>query len=148
MSRGRVLWLEAETHDKTSVSVVNMHQATAGRIDLQKQVNYHMSAMIDAAPGQRRVMGGDFNAAVSRHGYAETMRPHFERVDKQFQDFVKSTGRTLIDSVAHTRRDLVRKSSASLDHIIAWNLTIESSSEVHWVGSNSNDHASISCTVG
>ena len=42
----------------------------------------------------------------------------------------------------------MRKSSASLDHIIAWNLTIESSSEVHWVGSNSNDHALISCTVG
>jgi hypothetical protein len=44
----------------------------------------------------------------------------------------------------------VRGSSASLDHIIAWNLTIESNSnlKVHWVGSDCNDHALISCTVG
>ena len=107
MSKGRVLWLEAETHDKTSVSVVNMHQTTAGRSDLQKQVNHHMDAMIQAAPGQRRVMGGDFNAAVSRAGYAESKRSRFEKVDEQFQGFVRSTGGTLIESVAHTRRDLV-----------------------------------------
>ena len=104
--------------------------------------------MIKAAPGQRRVMGGDFNAAVSRAGYAESTRSRFEKVDEQFQGFVRLTGGTLIKSVAHTRRDLVRESSASLDHIIAWNLSIESSSEVHWMGSDSNDHALISCTVG
>ena len=42
----------------------------------------------------------------------------------------------------------MRESSASLDHIIAWNSSIESSSEVHWMESDSNDHALISCTVG
>ena len=101
MSRGRVLWIEAKTHDKVSISIVNIHQATVGRSDLQKQV-IHINAMIDAAPGQRLVMGGDFNTAISRHGYAESTRSRFERVDKQFQDFAKSTGGTLIDSVAHT----------------------------------------------
>ena len=123
MSRGCVLWLEAKTHDKVSISIVNIHQATAGSCDLQKQVNHHINAMIDrdTAPGQRRIMGSDFNAVVSRHGYAESTRSRFERVDKQFQDFVKSTGfhKAPIESVAHTRRDLVRGSSASLDHIIA-----------------------------
>ena len=32
--------------------------------------------------------------------------------------------------------------------VISWNLTIESNSEVHWVGSDCNAHALISCTVG
>jgi len=46
-------------------------------------------------------------------------------------------------------------SSASLDHIITWNLTCtntctmqSSTSKVHWVGAECNDHALISCTVG
>ena len=37
--------------------------------------------MKDAAPGQRRIMGSDFNAAVSSHVYAESTRSRFERVD-------------------------------------------------------------------
>ena len=37
MSRGRVLWLEAKTHNKINVSVMNMRQATEGRCDLQKR---------------------------------------------------------------------------------------------------------------
>ena len=137
-------------HDKVSISIVNIHQATTGRCDMQKQVNYHIHAMIDASPGQRRIMGGNFNAAVSRHGYAESTRSRFERLDKQSQHFVKSTGGILIEAVAHTRRDLVRGSSATLDHsgIIAWNLTIESKSEVCCVGPDCNDHALISCTIG
>ena len=85
-----------------------------------------------------------FSAAVSRHGYAESTRSRFKRVDKQFQDFVEATGSTLIDSVAHTTRDLVRGSSAPLDHIITWNLTIESNSEIHGVSSDHNNHALIS----
>ena len=134
-------------HDKVSISIVNIHQATTGRCDMQKQVNYHIHAMIDPAPGEHRIMGGDFNAAISRHGYAESTRFRFERVDRQFQDVVKSTSGTLLQSVAHTIRDLVRGSSTSPDHIITWNLTIESNSKVHWVGSDCNDHALISCTI-
>jgi len=69
-------------------------------------------------------------------------------VNKFFQDFVHSTHGTLIESEAHTRRDLLRGSSASLDHIITWNLTCTNTSKVHWVGAECNDHALISCTVG
>ena len=70
------------------------------------------------------------------------------------QDFVHSTHGTLIESEAHTRSDLLRGSSASLDHIITWNLTCNtctmqsSTSKVHWVGAECNDHALILCTVG
>ena len=61
----------------------------------------------------------------------------------------------LIESEAHTRRDLLRGSSASLDHIITWNLTCtntctmqSSKSKVHWVSAECNDHALTPCTVG
>jgi len=74
---------------------------------------------------------------------------------KFFLDFVHSTHGTLIESEAQTRRDLLRGSSASLDHVITWNLTCtntctiqSSTSKVHWVGAECNDHALISCTVG
>ena len=33
MAQGRVLWLEAKTHDNVSISIVNVHQATAKRHD-------------------------------------------------------------------------------------------------------------------
>jgi len=52
-------------------------------------------------------------------------------------------------------RDLLRGSSASLDHIITWNLTCtntctmqSSTSKVHLVGAECNDHALISYTFG
>jgi len=61
---------EAKTHDNVSISVVNVHQATAKRHDLQRQVTYLLKPMIDAALTQRRIMGGDFNTALSRYGYA------------------------------------------------------------------------------
>ena len=121
MAQGRVLWLEAKTH--VNVSIVNVHQATAKRHDLQRQVTLLLRAMIDAALTQRRIMGGDFNAALSRYGYAQSASALYDKVDKFFQDFVHSTHGTLIESEVHTRRDLVRGSSASLDHIITWNLT-------------------------
>ena len=96
-------------------------------------------------------MGGDFNAALSRYGYAQST----DKVDKFFQDFVHSTHERLIESEVHTRRDLLRGSSASLDNIITWNLTCtntctmqSSTSAVRWVGAECNDHALISCTVG
>ena len=65
MAQGRVLWLEAKTHDNVSISILNVHQATAKRHDLQRQVTLLFRAMIDAAPKQRRKMGGDFNTALS-----------------------------------------------------------------------------------
>jgi len=54
MAQGRVLWLEAKTHDNVSISIVNVHQATAKRHDLQQQVTLLLRAMIDAALTQRR----------------------------------------------------------------------------------------------
>ena len=72
MAQGRVtsLWLEAKTHDNVSITIVNVHQATAKRHDLQRQVTYLLRAKTDAALTQRRIMGGDFNTALSRYGYA------------------------------------------------------------------------------
>jgi len=100
-------------------------------------------------------MGGDFNAALSRYGYAQSTNALYDKVDKFLQDFVQSTRGTLIESEVHTRRDLVRGSSASLDPIITSNLTCtntctmqSSTSKVHRVGAECNDHALISCTVG
>jgi len=107
--------------------------------------------MTDAALTQRRIMGGDFNAALSRYGYAQSRRALYDKVDKFFQDFVHSTHGTLIESEADTRRDLLRGSSASLDHIMTYTNTCtihSSTSKVHWVGAECNDHASIACTVG
>ena len=69
-------------------------------------------------------------------------------------DFIESVKGKLVQSEAHTRKDRPgRGSSASLDHIITWNLTSGDMAEVprskvHWVGSERNDHALISCTVG
>jgi endonuclease/exonuclease/phosphatase family metal-dependent hydrolase len=145
-----VLWLEAKTHDNMSISIVNVHQATAKRHDLQRQVTLLLRAMIDAALMQRRIMEGDLNAALSRYVYAQSTCALYDEVDKFFQDFVHSTHGTLIESEVHTRRDLLRGSSALLDHIVTCNLTcmntctVQSSiSKVHWVGAECNDHALI-----
>ena len=99
-------------------------------------------------------MEGDFNTALSHYGYAQSTSALYDKVDKFFQDFVHSTYGTLIEKKAHTRRDLLRGSSALLDHIITWNLTCtntctmqSSTSKVYWVGAECNDHALISCTV-
>jgi len=54
MAQDRVLWLEAKTHDHVSISILNVHQATAKRHDLQRQVTLLFRAMIDAALKQRR----------------------------------------------------------------------------------------------
>jgi len=47
MAQGRVLWLEAKKDDNVSISIVNVHQATAKRHDLQQQPTYLLRAMID-----------------------------------------------------------------------------------------------------
>ena len=132
-----------------------MHQATAKRHDLQEQVTYLLRAMIEAALMLRRIMGGDFKTALSRYGYAQSTSVLYDKVDNFCQDFVHSTHGTLIESEVHTRRDLIRGLSASLDHIMTWNLTCtntctmqSSTSKVHWAGAECNDHALISCTVG
>ena len=57
MAQGRDLWLEAKTHDNVSISIVNVHQATAKRHDLQRQVTLLLRAMIDAALTQRQIIG-------------------------------------------------------------------------------------------
>jgi len=62
--------------------------------------------MIDAALMQRRIIEGDFNTALSRYGYAKSTSALYYKVDKFFQDFVHSTHWTLVESEAHTRRDL------------------------------------------
>jgi len=38
------LWLEAKTHENVSIGIVNVHQATAKRHDLQRQVTYLLRA--------------------------------------------------------------------------------------------------------
>jgi len=82
MAQGRVLWLEDITHDNVSSSIVNVHQAMAKRHDLQRQVTYLLRAMIDAVLTQRRIMGCDFNTALSRYGYAQSTSALYDKVDK------------------------------------------------------------------
>ena len=53
-----------QTNDNVSISIVNVHQATVKWHDLQRQVTYLLSAMID----KQRIMGGDLNTALSRYG--------------------------------------------------------------------------------
>jgi len=79
----------------------------AKRHDLQRQVTYLLRAMLDAALTQRPRMGGCFNAALSRYGYAQSTSALYDKVDKFFQDFVHSTHGTLIVPEAHTRRDSI-----------------------------------------
>jgi len=106
-----------KTNDNVSISIVNVHQATANCHDLHRQITYLLRVMIDAAPTPRRIIGGDFNAALSRYGYTQSTSALYDKVDKFFQDFVHSTHGDLIESEAHSRKDLLRGSSASLDHI-------------------------------
>ena len=106
-------------------------------------------------------MGGDLNAATSRTGYSISTKSHFEKVDNQFQEFIQRTGGSLIQSEAHTRKDLMGGESledvqsATLDHIITWNFSNDDTAEmpapkkstVHGLGACVNNHALISCTI-
>jgi len=107
MAHGRVLWLDAMTHEGERISITNIHQATARRPDLQRCVNTHIQAEMNKSEGRRRIMGRDLNAATSRTGYSISTKSHFERVDNQFQEFIQRTGGSLIQSEAHTRKDLM-----------------------------------------
>ena len=42
MAHGRVLWIDAMAHEGERISIINIHQATARRPDLQKRVNTHI----------------------------------------------------------------------------------------------------------
>ena len=81
-------------------------------------------------------MGGDLNAATSRTGYSISTKSHFEKVDNQFQEFIQRTGGSLNQSEAHTRKDLMGGASlddiksATLDHIITWNLSNDDTAEM------------------
>jgi len=44
MAHGRVLWLNAMTHEGERIIIINIHQATARRLDLQRRVNTHIQA--------------------------------------------------------------------------------------------------------
>jgi len=54
MAQGRVLWLEAKTHPNVSISIVNVHSATANQHDLQRQVTYLRRAMIHVVANIQR----------------------------------------------------------------------------------------------
>ena len=93
---------------------------------------------MNKSEGQRRITGGDLNAATSRTGYSisESTKSHFEKVDFQFQEFIQRTGGSLIQSEAHTRKDLIGGASldditsATLDHIIIWNFSNDDTAEI------------------
>ena len=79
------------THKGEHISIINIHQATARRPDLQRRVNTHIQAEMNKSEGWRRIMGGDLNAATSRTGYSISTKSHFEKVDDQFQEFIQRT---------------------------------------------------------
>jgi len=84
MAYWRVLWPDAMTHEGERFSIINIHQATARRPDLQRRVNTHIQAEMNKLKGRRRIMGGDLNAATSRTRYFISTKSHFEKVDNQF----------------------------------------------------------------
>ena len=59
MAHGRVLWLDAMTHEGERISIINIHQATARRPDLQRRLNAHIQAEMNKSEGRRRIMGGE-----------------------------------------------------------------------------------------
>jgi len=126
MAHGRVLGLDAMTHDGERISIINLYQATARRLDLQRSVNTHTQAKMNKSEGRRRIVGGDLNVATSRTGYSISTKSH---LDNQFQECIQRTGGSLIQSEAHTRKDLMDGASlddvksATHDHIITWNFS-------------------------
>jgi len=88
------------------------------------------------------------------------LRGKTEKVDNHFQEFIQRTGGSLIQSEAHTRKDLMGGTSiddiksATLDHIITWIFSNDDTAEmpapkstVHWVGACADDHELISCAI-
>jgi len=52
MAHGRVLWLDAMTHEGVRISIIDIHQATARRPDLPKRVNTHIQAEMNKSEGR------------------------------------------------------------------------------------------------
>jgi len=130
------LWLDAMTHEGERISIINIHQATARRLDLERRVNTHIQAEMKQSEGRRRTMGGDLNAATLRTGYSISTNSHFEKVDNQLQEFIQRTGGLLIQSETHARKDLMGSASlddvksATFDHIIRWNFSNDDTDEM------------------
>ena len=103
------------THEGERIIIITIHQATSRRPDLQRRVNTHIQAEMKKSEGRWRIMGGDLNAATSYTEYSTSTKSHFEKVDKQFREFIQRTGESLIQSEAHTRKDMI--GGASLDDI-------------------------------
>ena len=58
MAHGRIVWLDAMTHEGERISIINIHQATARRPDLQRRVNTHIQAELKRSEGQWRTWEG------------------------------------------------------------------------------------------
>jgi len=67
MAHGRVFWLDVMTHEGGRISIIDIHQATARRLDLQRRVNTDIQAEMKKSEGQWKIMRGDLNAATSRY---------------------------------------------------------------------------------
>ena len=91
MAHRRVLGLDAMTHEGERNSIINIHQATARRPDLQRRVSTHIQAEMNKSEGRRRIMRGDLNAAMLHTEYSISTKSHFEKVDNQFQEFIQRT---------------------------------------------------------
>jgi len=76
MAHGRGLWLDAMTHEGERISIIDIHQATARRPDLQRRVNTHIQAEMNKSKGRRRIMGGDLNASKSSTEYSISTKSH------------------------------------------------------------------------
>jgi len=114
------------THEGERIIIITIHQATSRRPDLQRRVNTHIQAEMKKSQVPL-IMEGDLNASTLRTGYPISTKSHFEKIDNQFQEFIQRRGGSLIQSEAHTRKDLMGGASlddiksATLDHIIKWN---------------------------
>ena len=49
MAHGHVLWFDVMTHEGERISIINIHQATSRRLDLQRRVNTHIQAEMNKA---------------------------------------------------------------------------------------------------
>ena len=58
MAHGRVLWLDAMKHEGERISIINIHQATARRPDLQRRMNTHIQAEMNKSKGGEESLEG------------------------------------------------------------------------------------------
>ena len=96
------------------------------------------------------IMGGDFNSAPEggRLGYSASTESHRARADRQFTDFIRITGGTLVTSSSPTRRGQQDFTQAALDHLLLWEIRPEESSGItEWTGDSSQDHGKVSFAV-